>query len=88
VDRREINDIRYRVQGREGDREISFYCECSDPDCRAGVALRASAFADLRRQGTAVVFFEHAPDEDSPLASEQVYEPEVGPSARTPPPPG
>src|SRR5262249_62292624 len=83
VDRQEINDIRHRVHGREGDPEISFYCECSDPDCRAGVALRASAFADLRRQSMPILFLAHVPDEDSPLALEHEYGSELDPSART-----
>src|SRR5262249_32420248 len=59
MDRKEMNDIRSRVQGREVDREIAFYCECPDPNCRAAVALPASALADLRRQGIPVLFPAH-----------------------------
>jgi len=72
MDRREFNDIRHRLQGLEGDdREITFYCECAAPDCRAALALPASAFAAMRRQGIPVLFGEHLPDPNAALAHQQ-----------------
>ena len=87
MDRREINDIRHRVQGQgAAERQISFYCECADADCRAVVALPSSAFADLRRDGVPVLFSAHMPVEDAPLAAEQGFGSTVIPPAQAPPP--
>ena len=87
MDRREINDIRHRVQAlAAAEREISFYCECADANCRAVVALPASVFVDLRREGVPILFSAHAPEEDAPLAAEQGFESGVIPPAQAPPP--
>jgi hypothetical protein len=77
MDRREFNNIRHRLQARQGgDRKITFYCECTAPDCRAALALPASVFADLRRQGIPVLFADHVPDQDAQLAQQQASNPQ------------
>src|SRR5262249_35376769 len=87
MDRKEMNDIRSRVQGREVDREIAFYCECPDPNCRAAVALPASALADLRPPGIPALFPASVPDEEAPPAGEQGFESRVIPPGKAAPPP-
>lgn len=75
TDRRQINDYRLHLFGREVERPIAFVCECEDPVCARTVVLSALAFEELRKRGEPLLFPGHIPDgipdEDEPLAAER-----------------
>jgi redox-regulated HSP33 family molecular chaperone len=53
--RREVNDYRRRMFGREPQRVVAFVCECDDERCRRAVLLTAAEYDRARAAGRSVV---------------------------------
>ena len=70
VDRRQINDFRARTMTTQTG-VISFVCECVDGACRRPVALSLDEYAEMRVNDEPILFLNHLPVADEPIAAER-----------------